>query len=274
MEPVSLIAGGIAAVAPVIADLIGRALGAGDRAEADRLMEQALAQFGPDILKAPSIAELTPQLGRPAMADVQADPQAVAAQREALAEMKRASSPDNLEFRAATNEAEDFANQQAGAQQAAIQQQMQARGLGGSGVDFALRQQAGSDAANRSAAHGFSAAVEGRRQALDALKNYGSMAGTIRGQSFGEGAQKARAIDRVAELNEAGKVAGQKAAFDAQMGLSTTRANVLGNAANVKSGQAAQTQQQWGNYGAGVGQGAGVSAQAWDEEKRKQAGGG
>lgn len=270
-----LILGAAAVVIPVVTDLIGRALSAGDREAAQKYMDEAVAQFGPDILKAPGIAELTPHLGRPAMADVYSDPIARQAQMGALEDLRRASKSDNLEFRAAANMAEDQANQQAGAQQGAIQQQLQARGMGGSGVDFALRQQAGQNAANRASQQGFAAAMEGRRQAMDALRNYSSLAGTIRGQSFEESARRAGSLDRVAELNEAGRVAGQKAAFDAQMGLSTARANVLGNAANAKNGQAAQTQQQWANYGAGASQAAGGLGQ-WltDDEKRKKAGGG
>lgn len=249
---------GIGFLAPIIGDLIGQALGSGDKERARQLMDQAVAQFGPDILKAPEIAALTPHLGPAAVSSVYADPQAVAAQRQALQDLQRASRPDNLEFRAATNDAEQFANQQAGAQQGAIQQQLQARGLGGSGVDFALRQQAGSNAANRSASQGFGAAVEGRRQALQSLKDYGSMAGQMRGQSFGEGVTRAGATDEVARFNEAGRVAGAQQDFQNRLGLAGARAGVYGNAANVANGQAAQTQQQWGNYGQGVGQAAGV----------------
>lgn len=268
---IPLISGAISILGPIIGDAIGRALGAGDREKAQKLMDDAVRQYGPDILKAPGIAELTPHLGPSQVANTYADAADVAAQREALQELRRASQPDNLEYRAAINQAEADANQQAGAQEGAIRQQMQARGLGGSGVDFALRQAAGSNAANRAAGGAFSAAVEGRRQALDSLKNYGTLATTMRGQGFGEGVQRGQAADRVAELNEAGRVAGQQQAFNNQMGLATARSNVYGNAANVANGQAAQTQAQWGNYGAGVGQGAASIGQAMtDEERRKK----
>lgn len=264
------IGGAIGFLAPIIADLIGRALGSGDKEEAERLLQSAVDQFGPDILKAPSIADLTPHLGPSAVESVYADPAAVAAQREALQELQRASRPDNLEFRAAANEAEQFANQQAGAQQGAIRQQMQARGMGGSGVDFALQQQAGQDAANRAASHGFGAAMEGRRQALRSLQDYGNLAGTMRGQSFGEGVTRGRARDEVARLNEAGRVAGQQQAFDNQMGISRARADLLGQQSDVARGESRTTQQQWGNYGVGAGQAAASIGGAYDAYKAEQ----
>jgi hypothetical protein len=263
------IGAGVGFLAPIIGDLIGRALASGDREEADRLMKAAVDRFGPDILKAPEIAELTPHLGPSAVASVYADPQAVAAQRQAVDDLRRASRPDNLEFRAATNDAEAFANQQAGAQQGAIQQQMAARGMSGSGVDFALRQQAGQDAANRASGMGFNAAVDGRPPASHSMRDYGSLASQMRGQSFGEGVTRGQAADSVARFNEAGRIAGQQQAFDNNFRLQQARANMDINAANVKTGQAGQTQQQWAGYGQGAGQAAGGFGQYAVEEQRR-----
>lgn len=255
------IGAGIGFLAPIVANLIGNALSAGDRAKAQEYMDQALALYGPDILKAPELAALTPHLGPSAVESVYADPQSVALQRQAAMDLQRMSRPDNLEFRAAMNDAESAANQQANAQQGAIQQRLQARGMGGSGVDFALQQQAGQDAANRSAASGFGAAAEGRRQALQAMKDYGQLSTTMRGQSFDEGVTRGRARDRVAEFNEAGRVAGQQQAYENRLAGANAYAGALGNAANVAGGHATQTQQTFGNIGQGAGQGLGAFAQ-------------
>lgn len=284
--PGAAIGGAIGFVAPIIADLIGRALGSGDRAKADALMQQAIAQFGPDVLKAPEIAQLTPHLGPSAFAGAESDPTARAAQQQALQKFGALSDPNNLQFRAAANEAEMQANQQAGAQEGAIRQQMQARGLGGSGVDFALRQRAGSDAANRAASQGFAGAMAGQQQAQSALGQYAGLASTIRGQSWDEASRKAAAADEVNRFNEMGRVAGAQQNFQNQMGLAGARAGVLEKGAGYANGQADRTQQQWDQYGQGVGQAAGALGQfaqgqdtqaqikkMFDERDRQRAGG-
>jgi hypothetical protein len=261
-----IVGGAIAAIAPIIGDLIGRALSAGDRELADKYMQQALAQFGSDILKAPGVAELTPHLGPSAFEGMQADPGAVAAQREAMTEFGLRSKGDDLGFRAAVNQAEGHANQLARGQQGAIQQQMAARGLEGTAADFAIRAQAGQEAANRASGMGFDAAMEGRRQANQALQNYGAIAGQVRGQDWGEKSDKARAADEIAKLNEMGRVNAVQQGFTNQMGLSTARANAYGNAANVKNGQAAQTHQQFAGYGAGAGAATGAVGQRLNDQ--------
>lgn len=259
----------IGVLAPIIGDLIGRALASGDREKAQKYMDDALAQYGPEILKQPGLAELTPHLPPSQLATAQADPQAKAAQSQALTELQRLSRGDNIEFRGAMNEAEQAANQQARAQQGAVQQQMAARGMSGSGVDYALRQQAGQDAANRAATHGFNAAAEGRRQALEALKGSGALASTIRGQSWGEQRDVASAADEINRLNELGRAGAVQQGLDNRLRVAGARAGALGNAANVAQGNAAGTQQQWGNYGQGVGLGAGGFAQHLQDEQQR-----
>lgn len=276
------IGAGVGFVAPIIADLIGRALGSGDREKADQLMQQAIAQFGPDVLKAPEIAQLTPHLGPSAFAGAESDPTARAAQQQALQKFGALTDPNNLQFRAAANQAEMQANQQAGAQEGAIRQQMQARGLGGSGVDFALRQQAASSAANRSAAQGFEGAMAGQQQAQNALGQYAGLASTIRGQSWDEASRRAAAADEVNRFNEMGRVAGTQQDFQNRMGLAGARAGAYEKGAGYAAGKANATQQQWDQYGQAAGQAAGAIGQfaqgqstadalkkMWDDQDRR-----
>jgi hypothetical protein len=255
------IGAGIGFIVPIRADWIGRALSSGDQAKADQLMQQAIAQFGPDVLKAPEIAQLTPHLGPSAFAGAESDPAARAAQQQALQKFGALSDPNNLQFRAAANQAEMQANQQAGAQQGAVRQQMQAHGMGGSGVDYALRQRAGSDAANRSASMGFAGAMAGAQQAQNALGQYAGLASTIRGQSWDEASRKAAAADEVNRFNEMGRVAGAQQNWQNQMGLAGARAGALEKGAAYASGKVADTRQQWDSYGQGAGQGAGAIGQ-------------
>jgi hypothetical protein len=255
------IGAGIGFVAPIIADWIGKALSSGDREKADQLMQQAIAQFGPDVLKAPELAAITPHLGPSAFAGAESDPAARAMQQQAMQKFGALSSPNNLSFRAAANSAEMQANQQAGAQEGAVRQQMQAHGLGGSGVDYALRQQAGSNAANRSAAQGFEGAMEGQRQATNALGQAAGLATTIRGQSWDEASRKAAAYDETNRFNEMGRAAGAQQDFQNKMGLAGARAGVYEKGAAYAGGKADATQQQWGNYGASAAKEAGTLGQ-------------
>lgn len=267
MDPVTMTA--IAAMAPIVADLIGRALGSGDRDKAMRLLEDAAAQFGPGILDAPELKSLMPHLGASRFETARADPEAMEAQKLALREMQRMGNPDNLEFRGAMNAAELAANQQAGAQQGAIQQQMQARGMGGSGVDFAMRQQAGQNAANRASVAGFDAAKEGRRQALDAMKGAGSLAGQIRGQSWGEESDRASAADSIARFNEAGRMDAYQQDFSNRMGLARARGGAAQDMAGAYQQRAGDTQQQFSGYGQTAG--AGVARVLQDKNEREAA---
>lgn len=83
----------------------------------------------------------------------------------------------------------------------AILQNAAARGLSGSGLELAaqLGQQQG--AATRGAAEGFGVAEAAQQRALQALQGAGGLAGQIRGQSFEEQAQRARAQDIINQFN-------------------------------------------------------------------------
>jgi hypothetical protein len=152
----------------------------------------------------------------------------------------------------------------------AILQEMQSRGLGGSGLEWSLKQQAGQAASDRMAGAGFDAAAEGRRQALQSLQAFGGMAGRMRDQDFGEKSDRARAADEIDRFNEASRAGAVQQGFQNQMGLATGRSNAANQAANVYRGQAAQTQQQFGNYGSAVGSAAGAYGQHIRDEQYRE----
>lgn len=269
-----LIAMGVAAVAPIIADLIGRAMSAGDREKAQRILEKAYADFGPDILKTPGVADLTPHLDTSRMATARADPEAIAAQRSALAQLQRRStaSPDDIELRAGVDAATRAANQQARGQNEALRNEMQSRGMGNTGTEYALRSQANADAADRASAGGFQAAFSADRSALDALKGFGGLSTTMRGQSFDEEARRATAADDLARWNEENRAQGNQMAFQNRLAGTTARANAGANLANAHLGNAAQIQNTASNIGQGVGAAGGQFGMYLDSQRKKYGG--
>ena len=275
MDPltISAIIGLGAAAAPVLGDIIGQLMGSGDREAADRLMQQAAAEWDIPI---PELQQLMPQLGPSQAAEAQADPVAVQAQRQALQELQRIGNQgaDNIEYRAAMDRASRDSAREANARTATVQQDMAARGLGNSGFSFANQAVAGQAAADRASARGFDAAAEGRRQALQALASGGALAGQMRGQSFGEATTRGRAADEIAKFNEMGRAGAYQDRFNMQARLAGGKAGVAQDRANIKTGQAARTQQQGANYGTGIGQAIGTVGQSYlEDEARKSRGG-
>lgn len=267
----TIVGGAIGFIAPLIGELIGNALGAGDRAKAQAILEKAYASYGPDILKAPGVAELTPHLDTSAMANVHADPTAIAAQQSALTRLMRygEQGPDNIEFRAQMDAATRAANQQAAGQNEALRNEMQARGRGNTGAEYANRALANQQAAERASAGGFQAAMGADQRALAALASGAGLASTIRGQSFDEGAARARASDALAQFNELGRVSGNQQHFANQMGINAAQANAGANLANSYMGNAAQVANTATNIGQGIGQGAATLGNYWDSQRKK-----
>lgn len=268
MDPIT-IAMAIAALAPLAGDLIGQVLGAKDKETAMQLVEQARQRFN---IPVNTIQQLAAHMDASQLASVRADPAAVAAQHEALAGLQRVSTEgaDNPEFRAAMDAGQQQAGQVANQRNAALAQEAQARGMGGSGQEYAGRLQANADAANRVGHAGFEAAAEGRKEALSTMQAYGDMGSHIRGEDFDEKARTAAAADELGKWNEANRAGAYATQFGQQMGKATAQANTDTQAANVYRGNAAQTQNQWQGYGSGVGQAAGALGQSEIERQRKK----
>lgn len=259
MEPVTmgLMAG--AALAPVVASLIGRAMAAGDIAEAKRLERQALEELNiplPDLQQA--VAE---QQGNSELGNVQLDPRFQQAQLEALDAYGRASRGDDMQYRAAMDRARRDTGQEAASRFGMIQQQMQSRGLGGSGMEWAAKMQANQDAAERHSGFGFNAAAEGQRRALDAYGQQAGLAGRMQGDEYNRKAQFAAAQDRINQFNAANKQQSQmynlglnQDRFNNQMRMADARQKALMNQAQSLRGSAQDTQQAATGVGQGLGQ--------------------
>lgn len=155
----------------------------------------------------PSISDLSVEYGQEAevgdwdpssgVAGAYADPSSITAQYQALEDMQRLARDGG--WSAGDRARQELGRQQIGAQMRASREAdeaaLQARGMGGSGMQLASlmgTQQAGATALSQRDAQLEAAASD---RALQALSNYGSMASGIRDQSYGEEVGRRSAID-------------------------------------------------------------------------------
>jgi hypothetical protein len=186
---------------------------AGETKKAQEVINKAIADYGPEAEGA--IADYMAQdleLSK-VRAETEA-PEAVAAQREALRRMQQvAAGGYTPEEEAALRNIQSQTAAQAAAQQASLMEQFQRRGTLDSGAQMAMAQQAGQAAANRAGMQGLETAANAQRRAFQAMQGLGGLGSQVRGQAYGEAAQRAAAEDekRLFEANARMNVAQNKA---------------------------------------------------------------
>lgn len=136
-------------------------------------------------------------LGQTAFTGVQADPAMVAAQQQALQRTQQVANEGytQTDRDAMQQQLRDAARYEQGQRQS-LQQDAQARGMGGSGFNIQSQlaaQQAGADRATETATD---MAIEGRNRSQQATQQVAQMAGGMRDQGFGEQATRAGATDQ------------------------------------------------------------------------------
>jgi hypothetical protein len=152
---------------------------------------------------------LTPELeqaitvGDTALEQIKTDPRLREAQMSALGQLQELGKSGGLDQADRLNieEARQRAASEASRQQAAVQESMARRGISGSGLEMAQRQMAGQAAANQSSMMDQRIQAEARRRALEAMMQGGQLAGSIRGQDFGEESRKKEAQDLINRFN-------------------------------------------------------------------------
>lgn len=270
MDPITLLLAIGSIAAPLVGDIIGQIAAEPDKARQRQLAERALRQF--DGVNLPSLDDLVAQLPPSALESIRPDAQAVQAQRAALADLQRMGQDGGgLEMRAAMDTARRDVGQMASARDAALRAEMQARGQGGGGQEFALRQMSNQGAAERAAGMGFAGALEGRRAALQALQGGASLAGTMRGQGWQEDSARARAADEIAKFNALQKTGGVRDLYNMQMGLAGAKSGAQLQGAGFYGKEAGQTQQSGANIGQGIGYGMGAVGQDYSQGQRDKA---
>lgn len=294
-----------------VSGILGNIFSSGAKKEVQRLAEEAY-QYAmsigapPDMTKAIMLEafkqngmyvpelEQAIDLAVSEVGAIQEDPSLREGQMSALQLMSdRATGGLTAEDKAAFNQLRnEVATQNRGEQQALLQE-MQARGLGGSGAELASRLQAQQSAANRAAQGADDIAAAASRNALEAAARYGTMSGDVRNQDFAINKQMADARDlrnkmlyensvalqarninsknaaqqtnlarqqSIADANtqmaNAERTRQHNAAMDnwnAERDLAKLRAEAALGKAGVKSGQAQQTANMWSNIGTAAG---------------------
>lgn len=171
--------------------------------EADKLNFRALA----DYIKAEAAMEgVSPAKyvgdAKSKAAGARADRGSIQAQRQALAELQRRSRPELTDSERAIMELNRRRQEQTlRSQREAALSQQRARGFGGSGQAFQAGLAAQQEAANRRMLEDLSASGMAIDRSQQALRDYGGLAGQMRGQSFGEAFQRGTAADDIARFN-------------------------------------------------------------------------
>lgn len=129
----------------------------------------------------------------------------------------------------------------------AIMQNMQARGMGGSGMEILSQFQNAQESAARRSARDTEVAGMAQQRALEALMQGGSMAGNIRNQDFSEQAQKAQAQDAISRFNAQNRQAQENLNVGARNDAREKNLNAAQTLSNTNTG--IRNQQQTHNKG-------------------------
>lgn len=136
---------------------------------------------------------------------IKTSPELRDAQLKALRKLQQVGDEGGLTAidKAKMNEIMSQAGKAEQANRAAVLQNFQARGMGGSGLELAAQLAGNQSAAEQAGQAGFNVASEANKRALDAIMNAGQLGGQIRGQEFGEEQAKASAQDAINRFNAA-----------------------------------------------------------------------
>jgi hypothetical protein len=225
MEPITA----ATIVIPAIVGAVSSYMQAGNNADAQKVIDDAVAKYGPEAR-----ALIEQELGGPsAMAEVYGErlaPEAAAAQRNALRQLQPVAEKGYTpQEEAAIRQIQAETAATAASQRAATQEAFARRGISGGGAERVAAFQGAQSAANRAAQQGLDVAANAQRRAFQAMQQTGALGGQMRGQAFEEGRTRA-AADEARRINRA------------QMGM-----NVMGNIYDMTTGAArsrAQTANQ------------------------------
>lgn len=162
----------------------------------------------------------TAQLGNTEMGGITSDPRLRGFEMQALADLEQISK-DGLSARdqADLAQLEAQVNRANAGRTGAIQQNMAARGMGGSGLELVAQMQANQDATERQALASLEKAAmaqEGRRGATAQL---GAQAGQMSARDFAQQAQRAQAQDAINRFNVANQYNTQMANWQGRQGI-------------------------------------------------------
>lgn len=210
-------------IGSIIGGLIGNAQAQGDQGTAAGLTQESINAFRniyvPTIEEQRIIlqklvreGELTPEMAETisqdpsAMEQITSDPRLRSVQMQALESLRKQGEEGlTLTERADLAQARRETSRDARAREQAILQDMQARGMGGSGAELAARLAGSQGASERMSAEGDRLAAMAQQKALQATAQSGQLAGQIGESDFSQASAKARAADEIARFNAANR---------------------------------------------------------------------
>lgn len=269
----------VGAVANLGSNIIGDSAARMNDAERERLLRMGIEAFREIPL--PVLEQMmAEQLGPSAVAGVETNPALEEAQMKALRRLIEVGDSGGLLLsdKAALNAIQNDISARNSSQQAAIMDNMAARGVGGSGAELAALLSAQQGAANRRNQAGLDIAGRAQQRALDAYIRGGELGGRVRGQEFAEGVTRGRASDARDAWNAGSRQAAQnynlglpQQHFGNQLQKARGMTGQLGQMGNYQAEQGQRTR----NMGAGIGNAfneAGIAASNYwmdEEEKRR-----
>lgn len=174
--------------------------------------ENAVNEFGDveyDWLGDLNLSEMgyTPHLGETGLNSIEKDQQLSDMELRALMDLEE-QSRDGLSARdkAELAKLESNVNRAHAGRVGAVRQNMADRGLAGSGMDYALRQQAAQDATEREALASLERAAMSQEGKRSAMSRMGAMAGDMNARRFDEAARKAEAQDAINRFNTGNQI--------------------------------------------------------------------
>lgn len=286
--------------APIVGGLVGNLMSQKDKAAQKKAMKRAFAElekvgYPPDLSKELMVKEFqrqgiyTPELEQD-MSDsfeesevgkIQEDPELREAQKQALTSMQqRAKVGLSAEDRAALNQVRSEVQRDAEAKRQQVLQQMQARGMGGSGAELMAQLQAGQSGAELASQQSDTLMAQAQQRALQALGQSGEMATQQRGQDFDIAQAKAQALDERNRFLQENSIARQRANVQSlnqaqQMNLAEQQRLHEANIERQRQEQLRQTQEQGSLYDRSLGYGqakaSALSGQAQQAGQQAQA---
>jgi len=220
---------------PVLGDLFG-STGRQARRAADRERARADEIWNDVSGNMPTADDLSweaTQQGGTEFDRLRGDRNASAAQANALRQLQERAAGRDPAFDAAVAANRNQAQVEERAQRDAIQRNMEARGMGGSGAALAGALAAQQGGATRNYLGGMQASSDASMRALQAIQGAAALGGQMRGQSFTEQASRATAQDAINRFN---------AVQQSQTNQNRANANqqVFGNRLNVAAGRTGQ----------------------------------
>lgn len=256
-----LIIAGVAAAIGAIGSAISAAIGAGKYAEAQKITDQALKEYGPEILPKLKIELQNYEIPESVVAGLTGDRESIEMQRRALGELSnRAYGNDDAQLSLSLLRSQDAARGEMGRNQASVLENLRNQGqFNRTGV--AAQMAAGQQSANLVNQQGLEAAAMAEQRKRQALSDLLSGASNMRNQSFNERVTAGGAQDSLNRANMQMRANAQEQYynqvnqdFNRKLALANSRANVMTRQANDVMGEGQRQGQVVNNaFGAAAG---------------------